>query len=153
MIKQCPAPRAIDSTREINFEAVVSVSAGDAAAAGAKQCVQLSRPLGMSGSAKAESVRKESRPVIARRILGVVGEAFAPEILLSLLTMGIVCVAEEPCRKRLVMVGFCFEACSSLILLRSCGGEPIKRGHGKFARIPRMISRKLWSSDGSSEVE
>ena len=148
VIEQCPASLAIRTAGEKDFEAVVAVRASDAAAAGAKQRIQLRSPLCVRRSAQAEAMSEKPCPVIPRGVLRIICETFAPKVFFSFLAVGIVRIAEEPRRERLVVIRVGFVASGAFVLLRGGGREPLKRRHRELARIPRMIGGDLRITDG-----
>jgi hypothetical protein len=88
-------------------------------------------------------VGEEAGPVFAGAEIAALVPSLAPEILLPFGPVPVVRVAPEPGGERLLLVGFNVLSGHALVELGLRGEEPLERGAGELAGVPRVIGLDL----------
>jgi hypothetical protein len=117
MIEQSPAAAAVGAARQKHLKRIMPRDADRSPAPVPEQRLHFSAPLAMRRAAERKTVRKESRPVISRRVVPG-AKALAEKIFNALFAMGEMRVSPEPGRERFLLVRNRLLACYSLV---QCG--------------------------------
>ena len=146
-VEQDPLAVAVGPALEQHLEGAVPGRPDGPAAAVAEPGLHLGDPLAVGGPAQAEAVGEQAGPVLAGAGVAALAGALAPEVLGPLLAVPVVRVPPQPRGEGPVLVGRAVAAGDPLVELRLRLEEPLERGAGQLAGVPRVLGPELRVAD------